>query len=91
LARLRGTIDDEEIIMSIVIDAIWEKGVLTPETRLDLPEKSRVRVIVEQSSSTNLKGWAAIDRLIGLANDTGAPMKDVSENHDEYLYGEHRS
>jgi predicted DNA-binding antitoxin AbrB/MazE fold protein len=77
--------------MSIAIEAVWEGGVLKPKTKLDLPEKANVRVIVEESSSTNLKGWAAIDRLIGLANDTGAPMKDVSENHDEYLYGEHRS
>ena len=77
--------------MSITIEAVWESGVLKPKTKLDLPEKTNVRVIVEEASSTNLKGWAAIDRLIGLANDTGAPLKDVSENHDEYLYGEHRS
>jgi len=77
--------------MSIAIEAVWESGVLKPKTKLDLPEKTNVRVIVEEVSSTNLKGWAAIDRLIGLANDTGAPLKDVSQNHDEYLYGEHRS
>jgi predicted DNA-binding antitoxin AbrB/MazE fold protein len=91
LARAKGTINAKEIIMSIAIEAVWESGVFTPKTRPDLPEKATVKLIVEEASSANLKGWAAIDRLIGLANDTGAPLKDVSENHDEYLYGEHRS
>lgn len=36
----KSTILAKEIIMSIVIEAVWEKGLLTPETRLDLPEKS---------------------------------------------------
>ena len=74
--------------MSIVIEAVWEKGVLTPETRLDLPEKSKVRVIVEPGLTTedDPTGWKAIDRLIGLANDEGGPT-DVAEKHDEYLYG----
>lgn len=31
-------------------------------------------------------GWKAIARLIGIADDDGGPT-DVSENHDEYLYG----
>ncbi len=76
--------------MSIAIEAVWEGGVLKPKTKLDLPEKANVRVIVEESPNTNLKGWAAIDRLIGMANDEGGPT-DVAEKHDEYLYGSLRS
>lgn len=74
--------------MSIAFEAVWENGVLTPKTRLDLPEKASVHVTVDadiaaQSDST---GWKAIDRLIGMANDEGGAT-DVAEKHDEYLYG----
>lgn len=40
--------------MSIAIEAVWEKGVLTPKTRLDLPEKTSVRLIVEPSDRSKL-------------------------------------
>jgi predicted DNA-binding antitoxin AbrB/MazE fold protein len=79
----RRTIGSREIIMSIVIEAVWEKGVLTPEKRLDLPEKSKVRVTVEPETE-DATGWKAMNEFIGLWKD--APRSDYSENHDEYLY-----
>jgi predicted DNA-binding antitoxin AbrB/MazE fold protein len=78
--------DGREIAMSIAIEAVWESGVLKPRTKLDLPESTNVRVIVEEAPSPSLNGWAAIDRLIGMVNDEGGPT-DVAERHDEYLYG----
>ncbi len=72
--------------MSIAIEAVWESGVLKPRTKLDLPESTNVRVIVEEAPSPSLNGWAAIDRLTGMVNDEGGPT-DVAERHDEYLYG----
>lgn len=69
--------------MSIAIEAVWEKGVLTPKTRLDLPEKTSVRVIVE-TDTEDATGWKAMNEFIGLWKD--APRSDYSENHDEYLY-----
>lgn len=69
--------------MSIVIEAVWEKGVLTPKTRLDLPEKSTVRVILEPEAEDET-GWGSMNEFIGLWK--GAPRSDYSENHDEYIY-----
>lgn len=80
--------------MSIAVEAVWERGVLTPKTRLDLPEKTTVQIVVEPATAAKIEddptGWKAIDRLIGLAHDDGGPT-DVAENHDEYLYGRLRS
>ena len=69
--------------MTIAVEAVWEKGVLTPKTRLDLPEKTNVRVIVE-ADTEDATGWKAMNEFIGLWKD--APRSDYSENHDEYLY-----
>jgi predicted DNA-binding antitoxin AbrB/MazE fold protein len=69
--------------MSIAVEAVWEKGVLTPKTRLDLPEKTSVRVIVE-TDVEDATGWKAMNEFIGLWKD--APGSNYSEDHDEYLY-----
>ena len=69
--------------MSIAVEAVWEKGVLTPKTRLDLPEKTSVHVTVEPDID-DATGWEAMNEFIGLWKD--APRSDYSENHDEYLY-----
>jgi predicted DNA-binding antitoxin AbrB/MazE fold protein len=69
--------------MSIAVEAVWEKGVLTPKTRLDLPEKTSVRVIVE-TDVEDATGWKAMNEFIGLWKD--APRSNYSEDHDEYLY-----
>ena len=37
--------------MGIAVEAVWESGVLTPQTRLDLPEKARVRITIEPPQS----------------------------------------
>ncbi len=77
--------------MSIAVEAIWESGVLTPKTRLDLPEKTRVRVIVETTAAAeaaaadddDATGWTTAMELIGCIK--GGPP-DVARNHDKYLY-----
>ena len=61
--------------MGTVIDVIWEGGVLVPEARLDLPEKTRLRITERrkkpQSFEEMLRGArlprepvGAFDRLI---------------------------
>jgi predicted DNA-binding antitoxin AbrB/MazE fold protein len=35
------------IAVSIVFEAVWENGVLTPKTPLDLPEGSTVHLVIE--------------------------------------------
>jgi predicted DNA-binding antitoxin AbrB/MazE fold protein len=77
--------------MSIAVEAVWESGVLKPKTRLDLPEKTSVRVIVETgpvveaatSGDDDATGWTTAMELVGCIKG-GAP--DVARNHDKYLY-----
>lgn len=63
--------------MSIVIDAVWEKGVLTPETKLDLPEKTNVRLIVETPTKSTLEADLRAIRARIVAS--GAPLLDDDE------------
>ena len=76
--------------MTITVEAVYEDGVLKPETPLNLEDKSKVTVTIEAPEPTKRDdddptGWKAIDRLIGSAK---SGLKDVSEKHDDYLYGD---
>ncbi|HLA77810.1 MAG TPA: antitoxin family protein [Vicinamibacteria bacterium] len=76
--------------MTTAVKAIYEHGVFRPKERVQLEERTEVEVLiplpVDEGDPT---GWKAADRLIGIADDPGGPT-DVSENHDEYLYGNKR-
>jgi hypothetical protein len=74
--------------MTTAVKAIYEDGVLKPKEPLSLEEHSEVEVLVLTPIARDPDdptGWKAIDRLIGIAR--GEPS-DVSERHDEYLYGD---
>jgi predicted DNA-binding antitoxin AbrB/MazE fold protein len=78
--------------MAITVEATYENGVLKPHAPLQLEEKSKVTVTIETAEPTPLDaddptGWKAIDRLVGSVK---SGLKDVSENHDDYLYGNSR-
>jgi len=78
--------------MTTPVKAIYEDGVLKPKEPLSLAEHTEVEVLVLQPLARDPDdptGWKAIDRLIGIAHDEAGPT-DVSENHDEYLYGSKR-
>jgi predicted DNA-binding antitoxin AbrB/MazE fold protein len=74
------------------VKAIYENGVFKPKEPVDLEEKTEVEVLIPTPGPAHEEdptGWKAIDRLIGIADDEEGPT-DVSENHDEYLYGSKR-
>jgi len=74
--------------MTTAIKAIYEDGVLKPKSPLQLEEHSEVEVLVLKPVARDADdptGWKAIDSLIGVAR--GAPS-DVSEKHDDSLYGD---
>jgi len=76
--------------MTITVAAVYEDGVLKPETPLNLEEKSKVTVTIETPQPASVDaddptGWKAIDSLVGSVN---SGLKDVSEKHDDYLYGD---
>ena len=63
--------------MSIAIEAVWESGVLTPKTPLDLPEKTRVNLIVETPTKSTLEADLRAIRARIVAS--GAPLLDDDE------------
>ncbi len=72
--------------MPMIIDAIYENGVLRPLGSLDLAEHQQVRVIVEVAAT----GGAAPPRndedpLAGIRIATG--LGDLSEHFDDYRFG----
>ncbi len=67
------------------VDAIYEDGVLRPLTDLALPEKQRVRLLVESSDEAATTGNVKRDPLAGLRCDMG--VADFAENFDEYRLG----
>ncbi len=76
--------------MTITVGAVYENGVLKPDAPLQLEEKAKVTVTIETLHATEVDaedptGWKAIDRLMGIGK---AGASDVSEKHDDYLYGD---
>ncbi len=72
------------------VKAIYEDGVFKPKEPVDLEEKAEVAVILPTAprlTEDDPTGWKAIDRLVGSAR---SGISDISEKHDEYLYGDPR-
>ena len=77
--------------MSVVVDAIYENGVLRPLDRLDLPEHQQVRVTVERVSPAAFEPPPAgnlDDPLADVRVSTG--VKDLAEHFDDYRFGRRR-
>jgi predicted DNA-binding antitoxin AbrB/MazE fold protein len=72
------------------IRALYEDGVFKPKEPVDLKEKTEVEVILPTAprlDDDDPTGWKAIDHLIG---SVSSGISDISEKHDEYLYGDPR-
>jgi predicted DNA-binding antitoxin AbrB/MazE fold protein len=70
------------------IEAIYERGVLRPVEPLELPEGSRLDVILVSRDEVNQNGVAAANSLSEIAE---LPLEGVSEvfsgrDHDSLLY-----
>lgn len=75
--------------MSRVIEAIFRDGEVRPLEPLDLPNETRLRILIEQADEADA---AALRRqsdplatIYELAEDAGP--NDLSANLDHYLYG----
>ena len=78
--------------MSTALKVVWEDGVFKPKEPIEIEEHAELEVLIMRRpprDPDDPTGWKAIDRLVGIADDEGGPT-DVSENHDEYLYGSKR-
>ncbi|HZT60856.1 MAG TPA: antitoxin family protein [Pyrinomonadaceae bacterium] len=73
--------------MSRVVDAIFKDGEIRPLEPLDLPDETRLRILIEEEAhgvgaSRPLDPLATIYEI---AEDAGP--EDLSVNLDHYLYG----
>jgi predicted DNA-binding antitoxin AbrB/MazE fold protein len=73
--------------MSMIVDAIYENGVLRPLGSLDLAEHQQVRVIVDVAvpGGTARRPANDEDPLAGLRIATG--LGDLAEHFDDYRFG----
>lgn len=69
--------------MTITVGATYEDGVLKPDSPLQLQDRVKVRLTIEEpeTAKPENEAWKAIDALRGMVK--GAP-RDISENHDKY-------
>ena len=72
-------------VMSTAIDVIWEGGVLIPETRLDLPEKTRLHITFDPpvSNAPLSKLGADLRAIRKRIEASGIPLLSKEEILDE--------
>lgn len=76
--------------MSRVVEAIFKDGEVRPLEPLDLPDETRLTIIIEQADEPDVKAGAPGERdplatIYEIAEDAGPA--DLSVNLDHYLYG----
>jgi predicted DNA-binding antitoxin AbrB/MazE fold protein len=67
----------------MVIEAVYENGVLKPERPLPLAEHEKVRLAITPAS----EDYDPLAAVIGIGQSGRA---DGAEQHDQYLYGDLR-
>jgi len=70
------------------VTAVYEDGVLKPERPLELEEKTRVHLLIEDVTATasdrQPADWRAIDEMVGFIEE--GLEEAVGRHHDRYLY-----
>jgi predicted DNA-binding antitoxin AbrB/MazE fold protein len=72
-----------EAIMSTVVDAVYENGMLKLAEPLALPEGMRVRVTITPAD----QDCDPLEAVIGIGE---SGRTDGAEHHDKYIYGKIR-
>ena len=62
--------------MAIVVEAIYENGVLKPKTPVDLPERAEVRLTIETEAPAKTALGRDLRALRARAVAEGAPLLD---------------
>lgn len=65
--------------MSIAVEAVWEHGVLTPKARIDLPEKTSVRIVIEETPKSRTAMGADLRAIRARIVATGVPLVTKEE------------
>ena len=63
-------------VMTITVDAVYEGGVLRPETPLDLPDKTRVQVTIENLVPARTPLGARLREIRASILDEKLPLLD---------------
>jgi predicted DNA-binding antitoxin AbrB/MazE fold protein len=76
-------------IVPITVEATYEDGVLKPGVPLNLRDKAKVRVTIEEpqdaaADDDDPTGWRTARELIGFIKD--GPAEPIGRDHDKYLY-----
>jgi predicted DNA-binding antitoxin AbrB/MazE fold protein len=76
--------------MSIKVDAVYEAGVFKPEAPLQLKDKSKVTLTIEEpharvANDDDPTGWKAAERFIGMF-EGGPAGEPIAREHDKHLY-----
>ena len=76
-----------KLLMSQIIQAIYENGVLRPLGNLELEERQQVRVTVDllPTGGTESDSGEPSDPLEGIRVSTG--IADLAEHFDDYRFG----
>ena len=73
--------------MRRLIPAIFSEGKVQPLEPLDLPEDTRVTIVVEDGAPAGAGGADPMATICEIARDIGPA--DLAANLDLYLYGSH--
>lgn len=73
------------------IEAIYEHGVFKPVKKLKLPGHERFKLVISPIREDEKATKKLIEKqkkaLLEIAGTSGSGLRDVSKNHDKYLYG----
>lgn len=72
--------------MSRTIEAVYVRGMFQPQSKVDLQENAKVRLVYDEIPQAPARAKDAWDMLESLAGSVDAPA-DWSTEHDHYLYG----
>ena len=81
--------------MTKVVEAVYENGVFKPVRKVRLPEHERFTLVISplekaEEDETVIKKLVERQKkaLLSIAGIGSSGLEDISENHDQYLYGE---
>ncbi len=74
--------------MTITTSAVYENGMLRLDAPLNIQEKAKVRVTIEEptlATDDDPTGWKTAERFIGMWK--GAPENEpIAREHDKHIY-----
>jgi len=77
-----------EILMTRIIEAVFEDGVFKPCGKVSLKEHQKIKIILSDETETAQEPGCTLSGIIDIAADCADT--DLSTRHNEHLYGSHQ-